>query len=168
MRHISNGLPVGNLIEYASDEPVPKRRKRNPKYVLPLNDQPDKDSKFSTLGAETVPEVTGKRPEPHSDWKAVGGPSQFPINNQTRESLSNTSLNTTNTRGVDEQPRTEEIISDTSRLERTRVGAISALLNHDSNIPAAVPATMQGSLAGSDDQQSDTTHVGVGTTLLSK
>ena len=177
--HISNGLPVGNLTEYKSDEPVPKRRKANSSHALPLKSTPGKGSNFpsqvSKSDTETPSAVAGRSSEPQSarlvnaeDRKAVGAPSQLPIVNHARESLSSTSLNPTNTHGVDEQRRTGEIVSDTARLERTGISTISGLLNHDSDIAAFAPAAMQGPLAGSDDQQSDTTRAGVGTHLLSK
>lgn len=52
---------------------------------------------------------------------------------------------------VDQEQRTGESISDTLRPERTGIGSISALLNHDNNIPESAFAITQDSIQDSED-----------------
>jgi hypothetical protein len=58
------------------------------------------------------------------------------INDRVRDPLSDISLNATYINDANQQQRTGESISDTSKPERTGFGRISTLLNHDTNIPA--------------------------------
>jgi hypothetical protein len=53
---------------------------------------------------------------------------------------------------MDQRQRTGETISDTSRLERTGISTISALLNHDNNTPGTAFAIMQDSIQDSEDR----------------
>jgi hypothetical protein len=66
-----------------------------------------------------------------------------------RDPISDISLNATNIH--DQRQRTGEPTSDTLRPERTGIGTISALLNHDNHHPTATFATTQDSLQGAED-----------------
>jgi hypothetical protein len=89
----------------------------------------------------------------HQDDRLL--PSPVSINDRGRGPLSDISLNATNIHDVD-QHRTGESISDTLRLERTGIGTISAVLNHDNNASTTAPTTAQDSLQGSEDGRTGT------------
>lgn len=146
MRHISNERPVCYLIECEADGPMPKRRKANSNCTLSLTGRSVRNSTLSSpalqSNAKPLSANTGRRLKPQAaglpcaeDRNAGAVPARLPINGEARESPSSASLNTTNTHDADEQRRVGEIVSNHSRLERTGVSTISAVLNHDSLQP---------------------------------